>query len=656
VHSIVCGPENPYARNFTILIMKARVTMKKLTQFLIVIALLLAAVTTAQAQSVYKEAPMLTALVEAKALPAVDDRLPTNPQIIQPIDRVGVYGGTWHMAMSGSRDRVMMRRTIGYEGLVRWDPQWTRIIPNVAQSYEVSPDATEYVFKLRKGMRWSDGTPFTADDILFWYEAVVMNSTLSGSVPQWLIAGGTPVKVEKLGDYEVIFRFAAPNGLFLQNLAHPDSEDVVTFPKHYMSQFHADYNPNVADLVTKAGVKDWVELFNLKNPGGSERMWLPELPSLGAWVLTPDYKKDDQTITAVRNPYYWKVDTDFQQLPYLDSVQFVIVKGTEEVLALVREGKIDMQHRRIPQSAANPEYQQQGNYRLFERINSESNKLVISLNMNHPDPKLREVFQNRDFRIGLSYAINRPLLMADDEGVEAYQAAPLPSSPFFHARLARQYTEYNVALANEHLDRAGYAKRDADGFRVRPDGTRISFTVLIGDNDANKVPDMEVIQSNWLAVGIDMKFELLKRDEMKDGINSKFEHDAAIWAGDGGLEVMLDPRWYFPFSQESFYAVGWARWYRDPNDPKAQTPPAEVQKQMALFDQIRATANPDVQAALMAQLLEISADQFYVIGLHTPSLERGIVKNNFFNVPSVMPGAWAYPDPAPTNPSQYFIQ
>jgi peptide/nickel transport system substrate-binding protein len=167
----------------------------------------------------FKESPILTAQVEAGDLPAVELRLPRNPVLVEPVERLGRYGGTWQMAMRGNADRALVYRTIGYEHLLRWDPAWTRVVPNVAQSFSVNDDATAFTFKLRQGMRWSDGHPFTADDIMFWYEDILKNPELTPKPPPWLIAGGKLVDVDKLDAFTVRFRFDAPNGLFPQALA-----------------------------------------------------------------------------------------------------------------------------------------------------------------------------------------------------------------------------------------------------------------------------------------------------------------------------------------------------------------------------------------------------------------------------------------------------
>src|SRR5690606_14062734 len=117
---------------------------------------------------------------------------------------------------------------------------------------------------------------------------------------------------------------------------------------------------------------------------------------------------------------------------------------------------------------------------------------------------------------------------------------------------------------------------------------------------------------------------------------------------------------FVPVHSESAYAMAWYNWYLNPSGEGALTQPEEppdiVKQQMELYDQIKATGDYEGQLALMRELLEIAKDQFYVIGLTSAPPGYGIVANNFHNVPELMPAAWQYPTPAPTNPEQYWIE
>ena len=606
--------------------------------------------------SIYHEAPLLRMAVAEGKLPPVDERLPQNPMLVQPVERIGRYGGTWRRAIRRTRDHASFIRTIGYENLVRWDPQWISVIPNIAERVDVNDNATQYTFYLRKGMRWSDGVPFTADDVIFWYEDVLMNEELTPAVPAWLMSDGQVVVVTKQDESALVFSFGAPNGLFLMNLAAPWGGEPTEYPRHYLQQFHPRYNPDGLDkLISEAGVQDWCELFRMKagyDVDDPVRWRNPELPRVHAWVLTTIYTQIAEQVVAERNPYYWKIDSAGNQLPYIDRVRFTLFDRSAELEDMMEQGAIDMQFRHIPQKLI----KQFGRKQRLSFFPSFSNSAVISLNLTHPDSILRDIFRTKDFRIGLSLAIKRQEIIKrvfDGEGIP-YQAAPRPESPLYDERLAKQYTEYKLRQANEYLDRAGFAERDAEGFRLRPDGKRISITIDCTDF-SSLLDVMPYIPDYWREVGIESQLNILERETMYARKRAN-QHDAVVWVGDGGLDVLLDPRWYLPSTQESNYAIPWALWFRDPSDPQAEKPPDAVRQQMQLYRQILATADQEEQHTLMGRILDIAAEQFYVIGISTPPLRYGVIQPYFHNVPGFIPSSWSYPQPAPTNPCQYFFE
>jgi peptide/nickel transport system substrate-binding protein len=614
--------------------------------------------------SAYHEAPLLAEMVKAGTLPPIDQRLPQNAMLVQPEERTGVYGGVWHMAMVKTENNLF-QRVIGYENLVRWDKGWTKVIPNVAQSYASSPDSKTFTFKLRQGMKWSDGQPFTANDVVFWYEALFLNDELQSLVEPWINVGKGNLTVEKQDDYTVVFQFTEPQGLFLQRMASAKGAFATNFPRHYLMQFHKAYNPDIDQLIAREGVANWVELFKKKtwpNVAVMPFSTVPEFPTLFAWVLEPDSFDANGSpaavVKAVRNPYYWKIDTDYNQLPYIDRLEIQVVEEAADILPIVQAGNVDMQDRNIPAQAALPENQAKGGYGLYTLVSSFSNYMAISFNQTHADPVKRQIFQNKDFRIGLSHAINRPaIIQAAKLDVKPVQVAPLPGTPFYNERLANQYLEYSVTLANEYLDRAGYSQRNAAGLRLGPDGEPISFTMLI----PTPVPTGELtvhlsmIQADWKAVGVEMNIEIVHRaDADKRWDNS--DYDVTAFTGAGGFDAILSARHYVP--SETFWAqqgVRWSYWFSDPSDPKAEEPPAPVKETIALYRQALQTTDPEQQNKLMGQIMDSAAEQFHVIGIHTVPVSYGIVKTNFHNVPPLMFSSAFYPNPAPTNPCQYFI-
>jgi peptide/nickel transport system substrate-binding protein len=610
----------------------------------------------------YTEAPQLAQLVREGKLPPVEGRLPQAPLVVQPVEQAGKYGGTWRMGLVGGADTALLIRTIGYDYLVRWDPEWEQVLPNVAESFTASPDAKEYTFKLREGLKWSDGQPYTADDIVFYVEDITKNKDLTSN------RGDNPPEVRKIDEYTVTIAFAKANGLFLQNQATPAGDAWTRYPAHYLKQFHAKYNTtNLDQLVKEAGAKDWVELFRLKGAGISgtsyDARWQnPDLPTLLAWKITSPYGGNVTRVVAERNPYYFKVDPAGNQLPYIDRVIYEVTQDAQVLVLKAANGEIDMQSRNLASNqnkAVFTDNQGRGGYRFYETIPANMNTLVIGLNQTHKDPVKRQVFQNRDFRIGLSHAVNRQEIIDVvyvGQG-EPWQAAPRKESGFFNERLAKQYTEYDPKQATEYLDRA-FPQKDGNGIRLGPDGKPIAFQVEAATAQADQIDALNLIQGYWRKVGVDMQVKAEDRSLFITRKNAN-EADALAWGGDGGLrDALLAPLYYLPFDTDSLFAAAWATWFRPRADAKTapeEPTSAAAKQQMDLYRQLEATGDPAKQTELLRQILAIAAEQFWVMGISLPANGYGIAKNTLKNVPKSMPSAWLYPDPGPTNTMQYFF-
>lgn len=605
----------------------------------------------------FGQAPLLDDLVKNGQLPPIEDRLPRTPMIVSPVDSLGNYGGTWHMAQLAERDYALLIRTIGYEPLLRWTPQWTGTVPNVALSFQTNTNATDFIFRLRPGMRWSDGKPFTAEDILFWYEDILKNPDLTTNVPDWLTCGGEAVRVTKSDDYTVTFHFAAPYGLFSTFLAQPDGVEPVSYPAHYLKKYLPKYNPNAQSDAQKQGYASWQERFIdvFGQPGSIDdpsRWRNPDVPTLNAWTLSGVYGEQDPLI-AKRNPYYWKIDPTGRQLPYIDTVSFKLVDSKPGAIKLAMDGGIDMQERHIS-SGTDEIVARRKDMSSFTLIESDMNKLTLSLNLNHRDKTLRSLFQDKNFRVGLSHAFDRDAII--DQFMPTalpHQAAPRPESPLFHSVLARQFITYDPDLALDFFAKAGLVNRDSQGFLLMPNGKRVSFNIdTVG---SSRFEMLEAVTGYWRKLGINVTPRDMARDAFYE--QRKANHfDATAWGGDGGLDAMLIPINYLPISKDSWFAPAWAAWYLDKTSETAKIPPRTVQKQLSLYDQLKSTADTTEQNDLMRAILDISADQFYVMGVALPPNRKGIVANNFKNVPKVIPAAWSFATPAPTNPAQYYIE
>ncbi|MGN6359131.1 MAG: ABC transporter substrate-binding protein [Thermomicrobiales bacterium] len=608
------------------------------------------------------EAPLLADLVKAGKLPPVAERASKNPEVVKPTERIGKYGGTWRMGSLGGSDAAFFGRTIGCTNMVRWNPEWTAVIPDVAAAVETSSDGKAFTFTLREGMKWSDGEPFGPDDIVFWHDDVLFNKELTPS------PGNNPPKVEKVDDHTVRFSFPQPGGLYLEEMARPGQTDLLTYPAHYLKQFHKKYaDPaKLEQLMKENNAESWVKLFQLKGasvPGTSySAQWSnPDLPTLNPWKIVAPYGTGNR-VSAERNPYFWKVDPDGNQLPYIDKVVFDVYQDLQPLVLKAANGEIDMQDRHLATNQNKPVFvdnQQKGQYHFYETVPDSSNTAGIYPNWNHKDPVMRQIIQNKDFRVGLSYAIDRPAIIQAvyvGQG-EPYQVASRPESKYYDEEFAKQFTEHDPDKANQHLDKV-LPQKDSEGFRLRPDGKRFTMIIEIASANTDQIDVMKLIQTQTKAVGLDIQSKVEDRSLLWTRKNAA-DVDGMIWTGDAGLYEELNPSRYFPQFDGSHFAVARAYWYAKPAHPPtpAEEPPDIVKKQMSLYDQVLATVDDKKRDDLMRQLLAIAKDQLYIIGTVLPSNGYGIVKNNFHNVPAkIFSSGSTYNNPGPTNPSQYFIE
>ncbi len=610
------------------------------------------AFTTSLAWAEYAEAPQLAERVAAGELPPVEERLPATPLVVEPLEGIGTYGGTLNGVLTGSGDKVWLTRTVGYENLVRWDPEWTEVIPNVAESWEISEDGREYTFTLREGIRWSDGEPFDTEDIAFAWNDVLTNPELA-SPPTFLMDGDVPPTLEILDAQRFRLVFTEPKGLLLDNLAHGNADMFTRYPAHYLKPFHKTYAEDIDARVAEAGVDTWIDLFNQKVSDISPSFgWgNVEIPTLFPWTQVTAYDGSSAVVSFERNPYYWKVDPEGNQLPYIDEVRFQVTQDREVTLLKAISGEIDFQWRRLNGTKERPilfENAEKAGYNFHARINANMNNGVFFLNMTHPDPVKRELYRNRDFRVALSHAINRQeIIDTVYAGLgEPYQAAPRPESNYYDEAFAKQYTEHDPDQANTILDGLGFTERDAAGTRLGPDGNpiRIVLEMASGKEFLDVGP---LLERQLATIGINLEVREIERSLYETKLSGN-ELDAGMWDGDGGLGIELDPRWYFPYNFESSFAGLWSDWYVS-EGARGEEPPEAARRQMELYDQVQAEPDAARREELMRELLAISKDEFWVIGIALPEIAYGITSKRLYNVPTYFPGSFAYPDPAPVN-------
>jgi len=597
-----------------------------------------AAAPTAAPASKYKEAPMLAELVKAGKLPPVDQRLPTNPVVFNGPEGAGVYGGTFKTVELTGMGSTVTDCYLGYEPLVIYNVKWG-IEPNLVEKWQANATGTEYTFSLRKGVRWSDGEAFNADDVMFWWQDIVNNKDVTPTP-----APPAQIKeVAKVDDATLKFTLKQVNARFMNDMAHPGQLALVAYPEHHCKKFHAKYTPDAQDQAKKVGLERWQDWLSANSGVHSVNYarQQPGVPALAAWVGTgaERFTAKATQFEAARNPYFWKVDANGQQYPYADKIQVKFVANVQAALLEAAAGNLTFQRYHInglPNRAFHIENGKKGNYRIHDIKDSWANSIAIEVNQTHKDENHTKVNRDLNFRAGLSHAINRKE-MIDTLYLgllQPMQVAPLKDSAYYNEKLATQYLDYDVKKANEYLDKV-LPKKDADGMRLGLDGKPYVFIFIAVDRENYK--DLtEMLSRYWKAVGIRTEVRLSDRTT-HDKVQENNEHDCTIWSAIGGYDVPAQPECYVPTRgwNDTKYAGKWARWHANPADPLAEEPPAQVKKQIELFQQAMAEVDEKKQLETWRQILDITQQQFYCIGVSTPPTDYYIVNNDLKNVPNM---------------------
>ncbi|HEY2132664.1 MAG TPA: ABC transporter substrate-binding protein [Acetobacteraceae bacterium] len=607
------------------------------------------------------EAPSLAALVTKGSLPPVARRVPTAPDVVKPTASVGRYGGVLRTAFRGDADQNAILRIVGNQGLTRWTPDYENVVPNVAESWTRSDDASEYTFKLRPGMKWSDGQPFTADDITFFVNDLLPDPQFFSSPPAQYVINGKAMRAEKIDDTTVKLIFAGPYLGFPRVLATPLGQHPVLYEKHYCEQFMPKYNPNIAALLKQSGQPDWPTLFRQKC-GDIEipsRWSNLDRPTLDPWIISTPYSGNATQVVLQRNPYFWETDTAGNQLPYIDTVNMKVISDVQSIVLAAIGGQLDLQVRHINTIGNKPvlaQHADQGGYVLETLTPTDANAEALFLNQTDKNPKLRQLLTNHDFREALSLGVDRDEIndIVFLGQTKPWQVGPLPADRFYNKELATQYTTRNVDAANKLLDGLGLTKHDGDGFREYQDGSKVFLTADVMVLDPASIDTIQLIKKHWADIGIDVGINTEERSLFYNrGQNNDYDID--VMPVPGGLDPTSDPRgWLSTHTLDSRQSLPWVAWYQS-GGHSGERPSDNMVQRLALWDQWKQATTPDQADGLFRQILQLAAASFDVIGTEQGLTTFGIHSKKLMNVPNSMPSSWNYANPGPTLLQQYYF-
>ncbi len=629
----------------------------------IVLAVLASVVSVA-----YDEAPMLAELVRSGLLPSVEERLPTEPLVITPIDSVGRYGGTAILYSStpiyvDAPGLAMLGMDYLFGGLATYDPEnvsaWGE--PNIAAGYEIGDEGRSTTVFLREGLKWSDGYPFTADDFVYFYEHVLKNDELYPAKPAWATYGGELVTVTKIDTYTVKFEFAEPYYTFLGDLtASVGNQPGILWnwgsfqAAHYAQQFHPDFvgEEEANRLATEAGFNTWAEHYWAKTDAlfGTPSSFGP--PVLAAYVCV---EKTAERWVYQRNPYYWKVDTAGNQLPYIDQI---IVNVVTDVAAI--EGKVVSGESTFALGAAEnlPLYTDnaiEAGYKVYVWRDGSGSLYPIQMNLTHPDPGIREIFNDFRFRKAVSYAIDRDAInKAAYFGLATPRAHTVPEGDvLFEPEFATAYVEYNPEEANALLDEMGLDQRGSDGYRLRSDGEPLILTI---ETAAVTLPQ-ELIQENLQAVGLDVRLKVETASLAIERIQAnQVDIITTGSAQDLGTAFILLPQHFVPISWSTVttWGVEWARYYVT-GGAEGEQPPPEMQQLIDWWHGMKQTPSAEERTELGKNILRSHAENLWIVGTIGMVPLPLLVDEDMRNIPSKGLWSWSLLYMNPYTPQQFYF-
>ncbi len=599
---------------------------------LMLLMLLLA--TPALALGALPEPPALAAAVAAGTLPPVAQRIPLDPAVVAldgPGQTPGQWGGELRTLVSQPKDTRLMV-VFGYARLVGYDPDWN-LVPDLLAGLDVA-EGRIFTLRLRRGHRWSDGAPFTAEDFRFFWEDIENNPELTPGGPErFLLVDGQPPQFEVLDATTVRYTWQRPNPFFLPALAGARPEYIYA-PAHFLRQYHPRYRDKAAiDQQAKAeGQRNWAALFNQKSQ--LYRNDNPDLPTLEPWMLAT--KPPSSRFIFTRNPYFHRIDRNGRQLPYIDSVALTVVNASL-IPAKAAAGDTDLQARGLgfDNYTILKRAEGRGGFRVRLWRSARGAELALYPNLNNSDDGWRALLRDARFRRALSLGTDR----REINQVIYYGLASegndtvLPGSPLFRPEYVERWARLEPASANRLLDEIGLS-RGSDGVRRLADGRPLEIVIETAGEEPAQIAILQLITDQWRELGI----RLFPKAEQRDVLRNRVFSGQTVMSVWYGLENALPtaataPNELAPTSQQQLNWPKWGQYWE--TGGRAGEPPDDLAAAdlLRLYTAWTTATALDEKRDIWQQMLGIRADQAFTIGTVRGVPQPVVVSERLRNVP-----------------------
>lgn len=642
----------------------------------------------------FNESPKLTLQVEAGALPPIEERLPANPYVIpHKWVKPGKFGGELRMISDVSTGGAIHASNKEYcygHSLLRWLNDGLDIGPGLVESWELNGDQSEWTLHFRKGLKWSDGQPWSTDDIMFWWEDLVLNEQHSDTPPDECKSGrGTLATFRAPDDVTLVLSFDAPAPLTADRLAMWTNGTIGNgpkwmVPKHFAKQFHPRYNKSAPeDWATQGGVFESKVDYS-RNPG---------CPTMTGWRLARF--KEGQSIVWERNPYYYCVMPNGDQLPYIDTLTMSIVQDPEVGKLQMQRGAYDYVHGpffylSLADVSALKQSEPTSNLDVLLWDSGQGTGSAFFFNYDYPDPKLRKLIRDPRFRKALSLAVNRPEIQKSiyfNTGEPTTGTLSPKAKEYSVSEEGREVyrswrdsaVNHDAKAAQDLLDEIGVVDKDGDGKREMPDGSplRIRLDYPANATDEHKTKNSYLIKY-WEEIGVDATENPVAPEAWPDQWSQGTLMSHSAWSVGDGPNHLVYPQWLVPI-ESTRWAPLEGQWYNvrgTPDehkqvdlDPFKRTPPrmepeegGPVEQLWRIYDRTRVEPDELKRTQMVWEMIKIHIEYgpFFQGSVANPPLVI-LANKDLNNVPRKenlaqegFAGPWIHPTPAVYDPECYF--
>jgi len=522
--------------------------------------------------------------------------------IVEPY--TGRYGGTLFLSTTSgpktlnpaNAQETSSTDIIGWflEQLVDFDKNGGIRGGQLAKSWEVSEDGRSYIFHIRKGLKWSDGHPFTAEDVYFSFAKIWTNPDNAGDTYDVITDDeGNPPTVELIDEYTVKITYNKP---FAPGLRYVGSVDIL--PKHALEE------------AVNNGT--WLETWTVAD--------IDKIVGMGPFIVK-EYTEGVR-IVLERNPNYYRVDKEGNKLPYLDKIVYLIVPDLNAARLKFEAGEIDLY---APRAEEFPDLKEMADEKgwIVDFDGPTFGTQFVTFNYNTPDPVKRKWFRNAHFRRAVAYAVDRETINETlYNGLGTPQYGPVSAaSPFYYPNLEDEYGfPYSLTMAKRELIEGGFSW-DENGNLIDADGNKVEF--ILTTNAGNNVRETisNILVESLSKLGMKVTFTPIQFNTLVQKLVGTGDWEAVVigltggvdphsgsnvWRLDGGLHFWnYSPEVNEKVDPDDYYVADWEK--RIDEIYRKQVTEMDPQKRKELFWEFQKLAAENQPVVYLIQRLYMFA-------------------------------------------------